>query len=459
MKLNHYDSRPAAHWQTVPGSRVRCVLCPRHCILEDGSMGYCGVRGAVSGELHTFNFGLSLAATEEFIETEAVVHWGPGARILSMGNIGCMMSCVFCQNWETSQIEHLNPAHIHRYQPRELVDICLQNGIKVISWTYNDPVVWHEFVVETSRLARRHGLKTLYKSALYIEKEPLEELIECIDIFSISLKSLSGSFYRERTGAELLPVLERIKQVACSGRHLEVSYLMIPGLNDSEADLRGMIEWVSSELGTEVPLHVVAFHPAYRYTEVQRTEVGALVRAREMAREKGIRYVYLGNTNLTAANDSICGGCGAMLVRRYGLISHPERIDADGRCTECGVPSPIREPLLDLQSRQHPEEESDLQRSLEFRWHSEAQSLHIVRASGDGARDRVRLRPLEGHPVTERMMPTGLDRFIVARQSEGEQGVVISWESESEFEIMPLLDRAHFPVPASREVPAQQGES
>ena len=186
-------------------------------------MGYCGVRGAVNGALHTFNYGLSLTPTEEFIETEAVVHFSPGARILSLGNIGCMMSCVFCQNWETSQIKHLDEAHIRRYSPQDLVDICLENEISIISWTYNDPVVWHEFVLETSALARKNGLLVLYKSALFIEEAPVNELIDCVDIFSLSLKSLSDSFYRKSTGARLAPVLSRIEQVARSERHLEIS--------------------------------------------------------------------------------------------------------------------------------------------------------------------------------------------------------------------------------------------
>ena len=447
MKLNCYDSRPALHWKSVAPDRVECGLCPRHCRPANGQMGYCGVRGAVDGALHTFNFGLSLAATEECIETEAVVHCSPGARILSLGNIGCMMSCVFCQNWQTSQIKHLDPAQIRRYSSRQLVDLCLENQIKVLSWTYNDPVIWHEFVLETSALARQNGIKTLYKSAFYIEEAPVDELIECIDIFSLSLKSLSDSFYRRSTKARLAPVLSRIEQVARSDRHLEISYLMIPGLNDARDDVRSMIEWVLAHVGDQVPLHFVAFHPAYKYTDVQRTRLSALQEARELALAMGMRFVYLGNTHQADANDTICAGCGAVLVRRYGLIAQPMQIGTDARCTRCGTASPISSPLDGVQQQEvRLGDVADLARSLEFRWHDEAQSVHVVRSAGSAPKDRIRLRPLGGHPVQERTLSGGLDRFIVARQGPDDPGVVISWDEGHEYRIAPLLDRAHFPV-------------
>jgi len=445
MKLNGYASQPALHWHAIAANRVECGLCPRHCRPRNGQMGYCGVRGTVNGALHTFNHGLSLAATEECIETEAVVHFSPGARILSLGNIGCMMTCVFCQNWQTSQIKHLDERHIRRYSPQALVDLCQENSIQTISWTYNDPVVWHEFVLETSTLARKNGLRTLYKSAFYIEATPVDELIDCIDIFSISLKSVSDDFYRKSTKAKLAPVLSRIEQVAMSNRHLEISYLMIPGLNDAKDDICNMISWVLTHLGDQVPLHLVAFHPAYKYTQVERTDLGALIEARETARAMGVRHVYLGNTQQTGANDTLCTGCGSLLVSRYGLIARPEQIGADGCCSNCGTQSPIKSPLAGLQLQKQPGDCADFKRSVEFRWHSEAQSVHLVRTSGS-APDRIRLRPLGEQPLVERTMPAGLDRLIVSRQSADDRGVVISWDSDNQYRVAPLLDRAHFPV-------------
>lgn len=458
MRLNHYHSQPALHWRSISSEQVECGLCPRHCQLKNGAMGYCGVRGAVNGALHTFNYGLSLTPTEEFIETEAVVHFSPGARILSLGNIGCMMSCVFCQNWETSQIKHLDEAHIRRYSPQELVDICLENEISIISWTYNDPVVWHEFVLETSALARKNGLLVLYKSAFFIEKAPVDELIDCVDIFSVSLKSVSDSFYRQSTGALLAPVLNRIEQVARSERHLEISYLMIPGLNDSSDDINNMIDWVLTHVGAEIPLHLVAFHPAYRYTEVERTDLSVMIEAREIALAKGIHHVYLGNTQQSDTNDTVCSDCGAVMVRRYGLIAKPERISEDGCCTRCGAQSPIRT-VRNGGQKVHPSTGgTDLKHRLEFHWNSEAQSAHVVRTLGNAQQDRIRVRPLGAHPVTERTFPGRLDRFIVTRQSDNDDGVVISWNSDNRYQIAPLLDRAHFPVSAANFITEQHHE-
>ncbi|MEI6210639.1 MAG: AmmeMemoRadiSam system radical SAM enzyme [bacterium] len=447
MQLASYASRPALHWRSIAQGQVECGLCPRHCHLQDGQMGFCGVRGAVDGKLHTFNYGLALAATEEFIETEAVVHFSPGARILSLGNIGCMMSCVFCQNWQTSQIKHLDAEQIRRYTPQALVQTCLENGIHMLSWTYNDPVVWHEFVVETSRLAQQHGLKNIYKSAFYIEEDPVDELIDCIDIFSLSLKSMREAFYRDATQAELAPVLSRIVQVARSKRHLEISYLLVPGLNDATDDIRRMIEWVLANVGPRVPLHFVAFHPAYLYTQVARTPLRALIEARAMALAMGMHYVYLGNTQQEDLNDSRCAGCGAMLVSRYGLKAAPSGLGTDGRCKQCGVLSPIVCSLEGVPAPHPPGDGADFRQSLVFHWNTEAQSVHVVRTAGSAALERLRLRPLGGgHPVMERTLAGGLDRFIVTRQSPRDTGVVVSWESDSQYQIFPLLDRAHYPV-------------
>jgi pyruvate formate lyase activating enzyme len=446
MKLHLLSSRPAQHWLPISENRVQCTLCPRHCKTRNGQMGYCGVRGTIDDELHTFNYGLALAATEEVIETEAINHYSPNARILSMGNVGCMMSCSFCQNWQTSQVKHLDQKQVRNYTPQQLVDICLDNGIGVISWTYNDPVVWHEFVVETSTLAQKNGLKTLYKSAFYIEAAPVDELIDCIDIFSLSLKSLSEEFYRKVTKAKLKPVLERIKQVARSNRHLEISYLVIPQLNDSDEDIKRAIAWVLEHVGAQVPLHFVAFHPAYKYTQVERTPLASLERARLMAQTMGMQYVYLGNTHQSGLNDTVCKQCGTVQVRRYGLNAEPMNLTVNGCCTNCGEQSVITEALKALAEKKLPATTGDLRHSIELLWTSEAQSAHIMLTEGQPIPENIRLRPLGVHQTTERLLHHGLDRFIVARQSPEDQGIVISWDSDNQYQFFPVLDRAHFPV-------------
>ena len=442
-QVTQKQGRPAQHWQPFKANRAECRLCPRHCRPKNDRMGFCGVRGTVDGKIKTFNYGEALAATEEIIETEAVNHFSPGARILSMGNVGCMMACSFCQNWETSQIQHLDYKMVRHYTPEQLVKMCLENNIPIISWTYNDPVVWHEFVIETSKLAQKNGIKTLYKSAFYIEEEPVKELIECIDIFSLSLKSLNEDFYQKQTKAKLQPVLDRIKQVAASGRHLELSQLVIPELNDSDEDIIETIDWVLEHVGVDVPLHFVAFHPAYQYTHVERTDISTLKQARALALKKGMKHVYLGNAYEPDLNDTSCHQCGTILVKRYGLHSQVQNLTDGGCCTKCSEQSSIIAPLKNTNKTGAA---ADLENKIEIIWDDEAQSAHILQIKGTGGKDQIYIRSLNTNHVEIKELSHGLDRFIVSRQSADETGIIISWDSGCEYQNLAVLDRAHYPT-------------
>jgi len=193
------SAHPALLSETFVDGTVRCHLSPRHCTIKPGQAGFCGVRQNVNGRLVTLNYGRATHVTQESIETEAVFHYAPGAPILSLGNVGCMMNCDYCHNWKTSQARLIDSGDVHQYTPERVVEIALERGIPVISWTYNDPVVWHEFVMDTSRLARRHGIRTLFKSAFFISPEGAKELCDVIDIFSVSIKSMDDKWYRKIT--------------------------------------------------------------------------------------------------------------------------------------------------------------------------------------------------------------------------------------------------------------------
>ncbi len=457
------QAKPAKHWHPFKLDRAECRLCPRHCRPKNNRMGFCGVRGTIEGQFKTFNFGQSLAATEEIIETEAVNHYNPGSRILSMGNIGCMMACSFCQNWETSQIKHLNAQAVRYYSPADVIEICLKNNIPMISWTYNDPVVWHEFIIETSRLAQQQGIKTLYKSAFYIEQEPVKELIECIDVFSLSLKSLNEQFYQKQTKARLQPVLERIKQVAASGKHLEISQLLIPELNDSDEDILNTIDWVINNLGTDIPLHFVAFHPAYQYQHVERTNINSLKQARTLAHSKGLKHVYLGNTSETDVNDTFCQQCGAVLVKRYGLHAETVNLDEHAHCSQCGTLSTIFMPLAQtttlmktegFANHHGPLLQFPLQsiiptfgkKEITIHWHKEAQSVHILQLNAKDETETLFIQSIGYNHHIKKILSHGLDRFIISRHHPFETGVVISWNSDCQYQALALLDRAHYPT-------------
>jgi pyruvate formate lyase activating enzyme len=439
------DSRVASYWQYKPGpDKVECGLCPRHCNLRDGQMGFCLVRGNKGNELHTYNYGRSVQATVECIETEAINHYRPGARILSMGNIGCMMSCTFCQNWQTSQVKHLDSRNVQIYTPAEVIALADANGIGVISWTYNDPVVWQEFVADTSRLARARGIKTLYKSALYIESAPLDELIEAVDIFSISLKSMDPDMYWKHTGGRLEPVLRGIRQIHESPRHLEISQLVVTGLNDDGDDAKKTARWMVDHLGPDIPLHLVGYHPAFRYHE-PRTPVDTLLRLRELALVEGIRYCYLGNVYADGISNSTCAQCQTILVQRFGLRARVVGLDDRGRCTTCGTQSPIHE--LEPPAPEPLEVAFASAEVLHHRWTDDINSIHVV------------FSPLQGEDVTFRVQRTpsgtseyirmnkGLERVILSRSELGECAVTIAVDRPIHAAILPVLDRAHFPTP------------
>jgi pyruvate formate lyase activating enzyme len=442
-----FESRPARHWvhHSEP-SRVECHLCPRHCKPRPGQTGFCRVRGNVGGALHTFNYGVSVQATEETIETEAVNHYWPGARILSLGNVGCMMSCSFCHNWETSQIKHLDAGVVHHYTPEQVVELALAHGIRMLSWTYNDPVVWHEFVVDTARLARQHGIRNLFKSAFYIEEEPVRDLIEVIDVFSLSLKSMSAEFYRKVTGGELQPVLDRIRQVHASGRHLEISNLVVTDLNDTAEDALTTVRWILDTLGPDVPLHFVRFHPSYKYTNVGRTPVPALLQAREIALAEGVRYCYIGNLYQPGVSDTACHTCGHLLVKRFGLTVTIAGLSRDGHCARCGAAGPIREPFGGGGDRPATTGPAAIgANEFQFMWNAEVNSVHILTPDGAGAftLDVARV------PNDERKQlhaGGGLGRVILSRASPEETGFVVRWPDDVAVHFLPVLDRAHFPV-------------
>lgn len=451
------DLKQALHYAPVKNEdTVHCGLCPRECLVQAGSTGFCGVRTNQEGTLYTCNYGLSVSMTEELIETEAVYEYLPGERILSLGNVGCMMKCDFCQNWETSQIQHLDPLVVTKQSPRDVVDAALKRNIKVLSWTYNDPVVWHEFVLETAKLAKAQGLINLYKSAFYISEKAVEDLLEAIDVFSISLKSLSPEFYAKYTKAELAPVLEAIKLVARSDAHLELSNLVVPGANDSKQDFVDIANWVLDNLGPDVPLHFVRFHPSYKYLHVDRTPIDVLKTARETALQMGIKSVYLGNIFEEGLADTCCKKCGSVLINRFGYKVELTGIDRGGLCTECRTQSAILvngsgcgDDFMNLFSEA--QSASQYSRTIDFDWSAEESALHIS-CDHDIRQVAVRVRHLPGgvEQVTVLGDLHGVSRIQTSQLDKDEKAVRIDMYSDEDLSdainIFPLLDRAHYPV-------------
>lgn len=436
-------SRRANWWHKSSDEKVQCELCPRNCELKPGQKGFCLVRGNVAGEMHTFNYGMSVQATIECIETEAVNHFRPGSRILSMGNIGCMMACSYCQNWQTSQVKFLNDKNVNHYTPQDVIDLALENKIEVISWTYNDPVVWQEFVVDTSRLAQKHGIKTLYKSALYIEEAPLKELIEVIDIFSISLKGMDPVMYKKYTKGELEPVLDRIKLIGQTDRHLEISQLVVTDLNDDGEDARKTAEWMIKNVGTHVPFHLVAYHPAFKYKK-ERTSIDTLLKLRQIVMDLGIEYCYLGNVYADNVSNTNCKKCNHRLVQRFGLSVQVVGLDDSNCCTNCGEKSTIKESHKS-ESLQPVITNFITKQAHTFNWNSEVNSIHVtVNELHTGTILKIERNP--GSKIEYINVSAGLERLIVSKSFADEKEITINVDNDQPMEFLSVLDRAHFPV-------------
>jgi len=446
-KLN-LKSHPARLYTPLPDGGVICHLSHRNCQIKPGSAGFCRVRQNEGGKLVTLNYGVSVQMTQEMIETEAVVHHSPGAPILSLGNVGCMLNCDFCHNWKTSQMRFVETKDIFHYTPQQVVDTALSKGIGVISWTYNDPVVWHEFVCDTSRLAKQAGLMTLYKSAFSIDPRAVDELHDVIDIFSLSLKSMSPEFYRKVAKGRLEPVLEGIKQVyRFKDRHLELSNLIVTGMNDTLVDVDKVIDWMLKELDDQVPLHFVRFHPDYKYTHVQRTPIEFLKKARQRALDRGLKHVYLGNVYEEHEGlNTYCGSCKALLVKRFGLQTQLVGLDSDLRCKKCLTPGPIK--VAPIQKRAVESSATlKFEKTSTFDWHGDINACHVLTENvGDKDETFLRLQNAPQEATSVALKPQEQWRFIASRKSNQDRGIVIRHPALVNIKFLEVLDRAHFPT-------------
>lgn len=445
-------THPARLEEILPDDVVRCHLSPRNCTIREGQHGFCGVRANRGGRLVTLNYGKSVHATEETIETEAVNHFAPGERILSMGNIGCMLNCDYCHNWKTSQARHVSDADVYHYTPQQVVDIAQRHGIRVISWTYNDPVVWHEFVIDTARLAQQAGIVNLFKSAFFISPEAVEELLPVIDIFSLSVKSMDPAYYRKLTKGWIEPVLDGAKQVYRAGKHVEISTLMVTDISDNEETAQAIARFITEDLGPEVPLHIVRFHPDYKLTNTTRTPIPRLERARQVALEMGVHHVYLGNVYDTDATTTYCRHCGTTQVTRYGLNARILGVRPDGTCTGCGADANFKM----LATPPAPQERvGELPahglRTAIHSWHGDIRSLH-VQVRNDTDREQPVYQRRLGDPEVGRdwtllhLQPGESYRFIAAKATPAEAGVEVAIPEGFHSSLHEVFDRAHFPT-------------
>jgi len=320
----------------LPDGRARCDLCPRHCRLRPGQRGLCCIRANADGRVVLTTWGRSSGFCIDPIEKKPLFHFLPGTSVLSFGTAGCNLTCRFCQNWEISKAR-AETALLQEASPAAIAAAARRHDCRSVSFTYNDPVVFHEYAVDTAAACRELGIRTVAVTAGYVCAEPRAEFYAWMDAANIDLKAFSEQFYRHFSSGSLEPVLDTIRYVRRdTGVWLELTTLLIPGENDSDTELDELTGWVASELGCDVPLHFTAFHPAFRLRDRPPTPAATLRRARAIALRNGLLFVYTGNVRDREGSTTFCPGCGAALVCRDGYDLVTWRL-SEGACSRCGA--------------------------------------------------------------------------------------------------------------------------
>jgi len=326
------------HWHVLPDGRVQCDVCPRACGLHEGQRGLCFVRAREKNAIVLTSWGRSSGFCVDPIEKKPLNHFLPGTPVLSFGTAGCNLSCKFCQNWDISKSREIDTL-ADAAAPDTIAAAARVLGCRSVAFTYNDPVIFMEYAIDVAAACRAAGVQTVAVTAGYMCDRPRREFYRWIDAANVDLKGFSEDFYHQVTGGHLAPVLETLEYL----RHetdvwIELTTLLIPGLNDDDAQLDCLSAWVVDRLGPDVPLHFTAFHPDYRLLDVPPTPPATLARARGRARAHGLHYVYTGNVHDREGGSTWCHGCGALLIERDWYALGAWNLDDGGRCRRCETP-------------------------------------------------------------------------------------------------------------------------
>ncbi|PKN27503.1 MAG: AmmeMemoRadiSam system radical SAM enzyme [Deltaproteobacteria bacterium HGW-Deltaproteobacteria-21] len=326
-------------YEKLQSKKVRCFLCSHRCLIKPGSRGICGVRENADGTLTSLVYRQILAKNVDPIEKKPLYHFLPGSRSYSIATAGCNFKCLFCQNADISQMVVDNGRIWGEDTPPELiVEKALATGSATIAYTYTEPTIYFEMAVDTARIAAQKGVRNIFVSNGYMTEECLKNIHPDLHGVNVDLKAFSDGFYKEQCGARLAPVLKSIEKMVEMGIWVEVTTLLIPGLNDSEQELRGIADFLC-RLAPGIPWHISRFHPTYRLTDVSPTPPESLRRAREIGFEQGLRYVYTGNLPGDEGENTFCHQCGGLLIARYGFQVR-KNVISGGSCPKCATPIP-----------------------------------------------------------------------------------------------------------------------
>ncbi len=310
---------------------IKCLLCPKGCLIKEGQVGFCRSRKNINNKLYSLIYNQVSSCGFDPIEKKPLYHFYPGTSVLSLGTVGCSFTCSFCQNWTISQgsIENVS---VEELPPEQAVQLTLDNNSPGIAYTYSEPLIWYEYVLDTASLAKKNNLKNILVTNGFINRKPLNKLLPFIDAMNIDLKSFRNSFYQKYSKGSLSPVLRTI-EISRKYCHIEITNLIIPGLNDNEEEIKEMVDWISS-LSEDIPLHFSRYFPCYKM-DIEATPISTLYKARDIAQKK-LKYVYVGNIWDEEANTTYCGNCKKTLIKRIGYNIINVGLDKDGKCKYCG---------------------------------------------------------------------------------------------------------------------------
>lgn len=328
---------PTKYWHKLDDGRIQCDLCPRECKLHEGQRGLCFVRENLNNEIVLTTYGLSSGYCIDPIEKKPLNHFLPGTPVLSFGTAGCNLACKFCQNWDISKSREMHTL-ADEASPELIARAADELNCRSVAYTYNDPVIFHEYAIDVAQACHEKGIKSVAVTAGYVSPEPRAEFYQYMDAANVDLKGFTEDFYYKLTGGHLEPVLDTLKYI----KHetdvwLEITTLLIPGKNDSDDELEKLTQWVVEELGPDVPLHFSAFHPDWKMMDVPATPPATLTRARNIAMKNGIHYSYTGNVHDIEGDTTFCHNCGEKLIGRDWYVLTDWNLSPDGKCKKCGT--------------------------------------------------------------------------------------------------------------------------
>lgn len=331
---------PTQYWHQLADGRVQCDLCPRFCKLREGQRGLCFVRANQNHAIVLTSYGRSSGYCIDPIEKKPLNHFLPGTPVLSFGTAGCNLACKFCQNWDISKSREIDTL-ADAAAPEKIARIAVERGCRSVAFTYNDPVIFHEYAIDIAQACRAVGIKSVAVTAGYVTAEPRQEFYRYMDAANVDLKAFTEAFYWKLTGAHLQPVLDTLEYLKHETQvWFEVTTLLIPGHNDTRAEIETMSRWLMNHLGPDVPLHFTAFHPDWKMRDVPHTPSTTLHQARDIALATGLHYVYTGNLHDARGGSTYCHQCGELLIERDWYVLGDWNLTADGHCKFCLTPLP-----------------------------------------------------------------------------------------------------------------------